>query len=152
MRRRALLLALVLAVPGPALAQAPDPVAPLAWLAGCWELRTPTRVTLEQWMPPAGGLMLGMSRTLVRGAAREFEFLRLQAREGVAVYVAQPGGRPPTVFPATVVTDSSATFENLAHDFPQRIIYRRRGADSLVARVEGGERGFDLPMARVACP
>jgi hypothetical protein len=29
-----------------------------------------------------------------------------------------------------------ATFENLAHDFPQRIIYRKCG-DDLCARIEG---------------
>lgn len=47
------------------------------------------------------------------------------------------------------------TFENLAHDFPQRVIYRRAGADSLIARVEGTRagqpRGFDFPYRRVAC-
>jgi hypothetical protein len=43
-----------------------------------------------------------------------------------------------------------------AHDFPQRVIYRRAGADSLVARVEGttpnGMRAVGFPYARVACP
>jgi uncharacterized protein DUF6265 len=53
------------------------------------------------------------------------------------------------------VSDSAVTFENPSHDFPQRIIYRRRGADSLLARVEGmrgGQlRGSDYPYRRVAC-
>ncbi|MDP2958801.1 MAG: hypothetical protein Q8N53_20420 [Longimicrobiales bacterium] len=46
-------------------------------------------------------------------------------------------------------------FENLQHDFPQRILYRPLGLDSLVARIEGprrdGPRGFDFPMRRVSC-
>ena len=54
------------------------------------------------------------------------------------------------------VSDSAVIFENPAHDFPQRIIYRRRGADSLLARVEGMRggrlRGLDFPYRRVPCP
>jgi hypothetical protein len=47
-------------------------------------------------------------------------------------------------------------FENAAHDFPQRVLYRREAADRLVARIEGlrnGQpRGIDFPMQRMACP
>ena len=32
----------------------------------------------------------------------------------------------------------AALFENTAHDFPQRIIYRRDADGSLLARIEGG--------------
>jgi len=125
------------------------------WLAGCWELRGNNRVTLEMWMPPAGGLMLGASRGIIGGAVREFEQLRIKAEGGKLVYTALPSGQKEASFPSTQVTDSSIVFENLSHDFPQRIIYRRRGTDSLVARIEGpgpnGVRGFDFPMRRVSC-
>lgn len=127
----------------------------VAFLAGCWELRTPTRVTHEQWMSPLGGMMLGMSRTVVADRVREWEALQISIRDGVVTYAAQPGGRPATYFGATIVTDTSVTFANPEHDFPARIIYRRRGADSLIARIEGemnGQaRGIDFPMRRVSC-
>ncbi|MDX2182807.1 MAG: DUF6265 family protein, partial [Gemmatimonadaceae bacterium] len=41
-------------------AQSPDEVSRLGWLSGCWELRTATRVTHEQWMSPLGGALIGM--------------------------------------------------------------------------------------------
>lgn len=150
-----LVLAAVL-LPTPGAAQATGrSLAPLAWLTGCWEQRTGTRVVEEQWMAPAGGLMLGVNRTTIQGQAREFEFLRIELRDSTPTYVAQPGGRPPTAFVATVLSDSLVSFANPAHDFPQRISYRRAGADSLVARVEatrdGRVRGLDFPMARVPC-
>ncbi len=130
-------------------------LARLAWLGGCWELRTPTRVTVEQWMAPAGHLMLGLSRTVVRDVAREFEFLRIELRDGKPTYVAQPGGRAPTAFAATLTSDTAVTFENPQHDFPQAIKYRRVGADSLVARIEGPQggqvRGIDFRMKRIGC-
>ena len=41
-----------------------------------------------------------------------------------------------------------AVFENLAHDFPQRVIYRRCGED-LCARIEGAMgKGQDWRYAR----
>jgi hypothetical protein len=136
-------------------AQAVDPLERLAFMAGCWEMRTPTRVSHEQWMAPSGGMMLGMSRTVVSGVAREWEALHIVVRDGAVTFGAQPGGSAPVFFTATETTDSSATFANPAHDFPQRIIYRRRGADSLFARIEGGEganvRWIDFPMRRLAC-
>jgi hypothetical protein len=126
-------------------------VQPPAWLAGCWEQRTGSRESLEMWMPPAGGLMLGASRTLVNGAVREYEQLRIAVDSGKLVYTATPSGQQTASFTSTRVTDSSFTVENLQHDFPQRIIYRRHGADSLIARVEGAARGFDYPMRRSSC-
>jgi hypothetical protein len=43
-------------------------------------------------------------------------------------------------------------FENLSHDFPQRVIYRRNADSSITARIEGtvnGEaRGRDFPYRR----
>ncbi len=45
-------------------------------------------------------------------------------------------------------------FENPAHDFPQRVIYRRLGADAVTGRIEGqigGQaRSVDFPYKRGA--
>ena len=110
-------------------------------------------------MRPAGGLMLGVGRTLRRTAAgdsvSEFEFVRISERDGRLVYKAQPSGQATAEFISEEVSDSSVTFANLAHDFPQRVRYRRRGTDSLLARIEGTRngalRGIDFPYARSAC-
>lgn len=138
-----------------AFAPSQDPLTPMRWLAGCWEMQRGNRVTLEMWMPPAGGMMLGSSRTVVGGTVREFERVQLSVRDGKVVYTALPSGQAEASFTATMVSDSGFTVENLAHDFPQRILYARRGADSLVARIEGntanGPRGVDYPMRRVRC-
>ncbi len=132
-----------------------SPLDPLTWLAGCWELRVGDRIGHEQWMAPAGGQMLGMSRTMVGGVLRSWEYVRIQEIDGVVSYAAQPGGAPVTVFPGRSITDSMTVFEQPAHDFPQRIIYRRVGTDSLFARIEGDVNGqaraVDFPMRRVAC-
>lgn len=133
-----------------------DPLARLGWLAGCWEARAGNRVTTETWMVPSGGLMVGGGRTVVDGVARSFEHLRIRVDGTRLLYVATPSGQRETTFPSAYLSDTLLVFENPEHDFPQRIAYRRVGADSVVARVEGpapggGTRGFSVPMARVGC-
>lgn len=149
------LAALAAVVAGGGARHRQDTLDRLGWLAGCWELRRGSRVTLEMWMPPAGGLMLGASRTVVNGALREWEQVRLSVRDGRLVYTALPSGQRETDFAAVAASDSGFTVENAAHDFPQRISYARRGADSLLARIEGstpqGPRAVDFPMRRVRC-
>jgi hypothetical protein len=145
--------ALALAAPAATAAAQDRPLDRVRWLAGCWEYRRGERVTIEMWMPPDGGLMLGASRTTRGGAVAEYEQIRLGAEGHRLVYTALPSGQREASFHSTEVTDSGFTVANPAHDFPQRITYRRRGADSLVARVENPApgRGFDIPMRRVAC-
>jgi hypothetical protein len=155
-----LLPALLAALAGGACGQADpqaDAFAPVAWLAGCWLQQGREAGSVEQWMAPAGGVMLGMARTLKNGRTVEFEFMQIRADgDGRLVYVAQPQGRPPTEFTLLRQAEAEAVFENAAHDFPQRVSYRRDPPDRLVARIEGSvngkARGIDFPMQRTACP
>ena len=134
----------------------PDPMARLGWMAGCWGSRTATKMVEEYWIVPSGGLMMGMSRTVIRDTAREFEQLRIESLQGTPTYVAHPSGQREAAFPAIAVSDTAVLFANPAHDFPQRIGYRRITRDSLVARIEGSTggatRGIDFPLHRIACP
>lgn len=116
--------------------QAPAAVDDLGWLAGHWERGGEDgRWTEESWTVPRGGLMLGVNRAGRGEAAGSFEFLRIQAgADGVPVYWASPGGRPPVAFRLVSHGAGIAVFENPAHDFPQRIRYDRR-ADGLTATI-----------------
>jgi hypothetical protein len=137
-----------------------DSFAPVEWLAGCWTQQGREAGSAEQWMAPAGGVMLGMARMLKNGRVVEFEFMQIRAdADGKLSFIAQPQGRPPTEFKLLRQKEgegAEAVFENLVHDFPQRVLYRREAADRLVARIEGTmkgkERGIDFPMQRTACP
>jgi hypothetical protein len=94
-------------------------------------------VTMEElWLAPAGGVMLGVHRDVRSDGRAFFEFLRVEMVEKRLVYLAMPGGRPATAFPVKSLSADRVIFENLQHDFPQRIIYWLRGT-SLCARVEG---------------
>lgn len=128
----------------------------VAWLQGCWQANSPRRLIEENWTAPRGGSMLGVSRTFRGDSLIEYELVVLRQQAGALTYEAHPSGQPSAVFTARTVTDSVVVFENAAHDFPQRIGYRKTGADSLVAWIEGAPDGpprrFDFPYCRVPCP
>lgn len=107
----------------------------LAWIAGQWSREEGERWAEESWAGPRGGVMLGHSRSGRGKALREFEFLRIAAEaDGTPAYIAQPGGRAPVAFRLVRRAGTSATFENVAHDYPQRIEYVRDG-DTMTATI-----------------
>lgn len=141
---------------GLAVAQSPPSrVDALSWMAGCWRLQASSRVVDEQWMAPAGGGMLGMSRTVAKGRIAEHEFVQIREEGGRLVYIAQPSSQAQARFAAVSVAPTEVVFENLQHDFPQRVIYRRTGEGGLHARIEGlrnGQvRGTDFAYVSVPC-
>jgi hypothetical protein len=129
----------------------------LAWLAGCWQAQSPGRLVEEHWLGPRGDCMIGVSRTVRADTLLEYELIVLRERPGGELaYEAHPSGQRVATFIAREVTDMSIVFENPKHDFPQRVGYTRRGADSLIAWIEGEKGGevrrVEFPYVRVGCP
>lgn len=125
------------------------------WITGCWAGTVGTSRVHERWSAVDGATLIGVSHTLADGRLTGFEFLRIEVRPDALVYVAQPGGRPPTEFRASSVADSAIVFENPAHDFPKRIGYERSGLTGLAAWIDGGPgavgKRTEYTMTRVAC-
>ena len=121
-------------------------ISDLAWLAGSWSGKDGRDDHEEHWTAPKGGAMVGMHRTVRDGRMVEFEFFRIEAQNGVLAYLSQPGGRSPaTPFTLKTLERERVVFENLAHDFPQRLIYWKDG-DALRARIEGPMNGKERSM------
>ncbi len=93
----------------------------------------------EQWLCPGPDTMIGMGRTtsVAKGKTVFFEYLRIEARADGLFYVAQPKGGPATEFRLVRLEPGTAVFENLAHDFPKRVVYTKGPDGGLTARVEG---------------
>ena len=103
----------------------------------------------ESWIGAGAGVMLGTNLSL--GEQGGFEFLRIAGNgRGEYSYFSMPNGRSPaTEFTMVTLEPNRAVFENLAHDFPQRIIYERTG-NTLHARIEdgGATQGMDWRFRR----
>lgn len=137
----------------PLAAVAPE-IAKLAWMSGCWALdRNGTRVE-EHWSSPAGGVMLGYSRTIRPSRPTSFEQIRIEAKEGELLYVPIVGKQGPIPFTLVKSSEQEVVFENPKHDYPQRIAYKRLG-DELHARTElldeAKPRTQSFPYKRVTC-
>jgi flagellar basal body rod protein FlgF len=98
--------------------------------------------------------MLGMGRTVRGGKTTEYEYLQIRDDSGRLVYDARPSGQAQAIFPLLTLNGNEVVFENSAHDFPQRVIYRRGADGSVSARIEGTRNGkvsgIDFPYRR--CP
>ena len=109
----------------------------------------------EIWMKPVGAMMIGAGRTVRNGKAVDYEFLRIVEEADGVFYISKPtANKDETKFKLIRASAGELLFENPAHDFPQRIIYKTNG-NGLNARIEGATngktRGIDFPYARVSC-
>ena len=126
----------------------------LAWLSGCWEGRQGESIVEEMWSRPAGGSMLGLSRTVKGDKTISYEFMQFRSENGSLVFLPQPQGGTRVSFPIKDSFGGKFTFENLQHDFPQRIIYEKKG-QLLLAVIEGTLKGNtereEFQMKKVRC-
>jgi len=126
--------ALAAAQPGP-------PPPDLGWLAGYWLSCEDGREVSETWSDPRGGVMVGSSLTVGGGGRVAWEQMRIgPAPAGGLAFFARPSGQAAAEFALVRGGPGEAVFENPAHDFPQRVIYRRAG-DVLTGRIEGRAGG-----------
>lgn len=116
-----------------------DPLAHLGWLAGSWVVHKPDGTIVEEtWSAPRAGSMVAFGRTMKEGRMTFYELLRIEVREGKVIYFAQPIGKDATEFAAVATQNpDEAIFENLAHDWPKRITYRKTAPGQVLVKVEG---------------
>ena len=128
---------------------AAQPMAPAAepdldWLAGYWLSCEDGVEVSETWSDRRGGIMLGSSVT-IGDDAFGWEQIRIEADGQGLTFHALPRGQSPAAFRLVRSGPAEAVFENPAHDFPQRVIYRRDG-DRLTGRIEGISGGQEQAM------
>jgi hypothetical protein len=107
------------------------------FMSGCW--KTAPGVSPEYrecYTAPKAGMMQGSSQMIENGKTTSFEFSLVIEDAGKTVYRPFLNGKPAAVdFTLTKQSASEAVFENLSHDFPQRIVYRKADG-KLTARIE----------------
>ena len=141
--------------PDASTAEEPGRIGQVAWLSGCWVQQTGQTTVEEHWTPPRGGTMLSVGRTTRADKLVEYELVVLREQDSRLAYEAHPSGQPTTTFLSIQVGEGVVVFEDPAHDFPQRVGYRKAGADNLDAWIEGTVRGqqrrVDFRYRRQSC-
>lgn len=153
------LMLAALAAPSRVRAQeAERPLAQLSFMAGCWRGDAGVDRTIEeQWTAADSDVMLATTRYLDDndGRTRAWEFSRIAADSAGITLFPAPLGTVQGRFRMASPPAGEARFEDPAHDFPKRIIYRRVDERTLVVYLDGGEgshEAMELRLERVPCP
>jgi hypothetical protein len=116
----------------------------LEWLLATWKDSSAEGQLFEIWNKISDTVYKGQSFMLVKNDTVFYETIALQQRDSGLFYTPivrnQNEGKSVSF---KLVSDSAGefVFENKAHDFPQRIIYKNPRPDSLYARIEGEDNG-----------
>jgi len=130
--------------PAPPAAQPKPTLADFAWLVGRWQGAWGPRVAQQVWMPPKGGVMLGMFQTIDNGSTLVIEvFTMVEKPDGISLYSRHftPTLEPwetskPTQLKLASSTPKAIEFDNPVNGLPKRSIIRKIDADTYVSRSE----------------
>lgn len=118
------------------------PLDKLSWLEGEWFGVTDDVVMQENWSKVSDELYSGHAYVLSGEDTLFQEFIRLEVVNDTAYYVVFiPGIPDSTSFQLVKYNNGEAIFENPEHDYPQRVVYKQIGSDSLYAYIEGEAAG-----------
>lgn len=111
------------------------PASPFHRLAGHWVKDGQFARVAESWSMLVDGSFEGSVYRIEQNDSSLLEALRIHQKDSTYIYTAVVSGQnndQPVDFELFATAgDSSFVFVNPSHDFPQRIVYRFRGADSL---------------------
>lgn len=116
----------------------------LQWLVGSWHMPTRNGIIIEQWSLQADSSYKGFSYSKkANGDSVLLEEVIIKQEQGQWYYIPTVQGQnnhQPVRFALIYVGREEFICENPAHDFPQRIAYRRTG-NRLWASIEGRKNG-----------
>lgn len=115
----------------------------LKWMLGKWQSNTEEGVLFEEWKKVNDSTYSGHAYAISPEGDTTFsETAQISETNGSITYSVTVNEETTTDF-ALVDNQERAVFENVDHDFPQRIIYQKLAKDSLFARIEGTVDGED---------
>nr|WP_315180357.1 DUF6265 family protein [uncultured Flavobacterium sp.] len=115
-----------------------------SWLLGNWENKSADGNLTENWEKLNDSTFQAQSYYIKEKDTVHFESIILQQKGENLTYTATVKGQnndKPVVFKLTTATDKQVSFENLKHDYPQKISYNQITPDSLVAKISGIQQG-----------
>ncbi len=115
----------------------------LKWMLGNWESKTDEGILYEDWKKVDDSTYNGHAYAISLDGDTTFnENAKVILRNGNIIYSVTVNNEESVDF-TLVDIEQQAVFENVNHDYPQRIIYKNLSADSLFARIEGTVDGAE---------
>lgn len=110
------------------------------FLVGKWEMKTKNGKIVERWKKHRDSLTGTSHKFNATGDSILTEAVVLKKIKGewhFCVTGYEKGNEGRTDFKLVTSVDSTFTFENKQHDFPQQITYQNKGKEELLAWIEG---------------
>ena len=114
------------------------------WLLGTWENKSTDGNLKEIWTKANDSTYGGQSYFIKGNDTIHFETIQLQQLEEELTYSATIKGQnndKAVSFQLTNATENEMVFENLKHDYPQKITYSQLSPDSLLVKISGMDKG-----------
>lgn len=121
-----------------------DKLDKMNWLLGHWEQKLPDGTLIENWEIANDSTFTGQSYFINSKDTVHFESIKLVQKEEQLIYIATVLGQnndEPVNFKQTTDAENVFTFENLKHDYPQKIVYKKINDINLIATISGKQLG-----------
>ncbi len=123
-----------------------------AWLEGTWMQLQPRPALYEEWEFNECGEYTGSAWTAAGEGKKISEYLKIVKMGDTFYYLAKPEENEiPVAFELVRWEEYYMVFENGAHDYPQRIIYKLESQQKLTATISklDGSRKLTFSFTRV---
>jgi hypothetical protein len=117
----------------------------LSWILGSWVMKTEGLELTETWIQNSEILFTGKGIGLVGKDTVFQEEMQLSFRENGIFYIVKAYGQNNDGFVSFKLVNhgfNTFVFENMSHDFPNTIVYRKKDENSLDAWIEGKKNGI----------
>ena len=114
------------------------------WLLGSWENKSEEGTLSEIWEKKNDSTLVGESYFIRENDTLHSERIEVKQKGEDLLYIPTVKGQnndKPITFKLTLATENEYTFENPAHDYPQKIVYKMVNANSLVTTISGIQQG-----------
>lgn len=121
-----------------------DKLEKMTWLLGSWEQKLPDGTLVEIWEKQNDSTYNGRSYFIKGKDTIHTESIVLNQVKEQLFYIPTVTGQnndEPVTFKLTSNTENVFTFENSAHDYPQKIMYKKVASDRLIAVTSGKQQG-----------
>jgi hypothetical protein len=119
----------------------------MKWLVGNWEQKLPDGTITESWSKENDSTYAGKSYFIKEKDTIHLESIVLTQKNDEVLYIPTVSGQnnnePVTFTLVNEAENNTFSFENPAHDYPQKIVYKKINDTNLLATISGKQQGKD---------
>jgi hypothetical protein len=117
-----------------------DKLNPAQWIVGNWEQKTDKGILTESWQRQNDSVFVGSCYFINESDTLHRETILLEQRADSITYSANVMGQnndKAVPFTLKTANTNSLVFENLSHDYPQKIVYQKNKSNGLLVTISG---------------